>query len=144
MVKLIRDTPHGMIISISTCSLSHETSEMSQSEQASPFGRGLEQMWWAGLTAVVGGNKRLYKGGGKRGRERETSLAQLLCRILQQWAMPTLGPSPKSKVGITHFQLLCQFMVGKVPKKWSRCQVEQVSCGSCKSMNPPPLQLPHQ
>ena len=75
---------------------------------------------------------------------RVATRAQLLCRILQQWAMPTLGPSPKSKVGITHFQLLCQFMVGKVPKKWSRCQVEQVSCGSCKSMNPPPLQLPHQ
>ena len=70
--------------------------------------------------------------------------AQLLCRILQQWAMPTVGPSPKSKVGIAHFQLLCQFMVGRVPEKWGRCQVEQVSSGSCKSISPPPLQLPHQ
>ena len=69
---------------------------------------------------------------------------QLLCRILQQWAMPTVGPSPKSKVGIAHFQLLCQFMVGRVPEKWGRCQVEQVSSGSCKSISPPPLQLPHQ
>ena len=66
-------------------------------------------------------------------------LAQLLCRILQQWVMPTVGPSPKSEVGITHFQLFCKFMVGRVPEKWGRCQVEQVSCGSCKSIDPPPF-----
>ena len=51
--------------------------------------------------------------------------------------MPTVGPSPKSKVGITHFQLFCKFMVGRVPEKWGRCQVEQVSCGYFKSINPP-------
>ena len=67
------------------------------------------------------------------------NLAQLLCRILQQWVMPTVGPSPKSKVGITHFQLLCQFIVGRVPEMWGRCQVEQVSSGYFKSINPPLL-----
>ena len=65
------------------------------------------------------------------------SLAQLFCSILQQWVNPNVGPSPKSKVGITHFQLFCKFMVGRVPEKWGRCQVEQVSCGYFKSINPP-------
>ena len=34
-------------------------------------------------------------------------IAQLLCRISPLWVMPTVGPSPKCRVGITHFQLLC-------------------------------------
>ena len=41
--------------------------------------------------------------------------AQLLCRILLKWVLPTVGSSPESRVGITHFQLLCQSIVGLMP-----------------------------
>ena len=45
-------------------------------------------------------------------------IAQLLCRILLRLVLPTVGSSPESRVGITHFQLLCQFMVGRITEKW--------------------------
>ena len=80
----------------------------------------------AGLTAVVGGNKRLYKGGGKKGRERETSL------------------STCSHISLLGWVNIGEFGNDNVPRGRGTEQTIRLASSGCTRARPCPPSLPQK
>ena len=59
--------------------------------------------------------------------------------LVQDFVPLVFTPLGVYSKALTPLSFLCKLMVAPTPKKWCRCQVEQMPSGSDKSFNPAPI-----